>query len=187
MLTLIGWHLSLGNSEIVEDAKKRIHVMRQGHDMLVNDTGTDFGYDLVRWREFLLEHEEYGYTFPYAFDVVDEEVRRAISDPEFQQFALAAAALEPPADAAAPEFGLREKVEVVLNHRNKTPRTGWVRDRIWHFKRQEWMFFLESRKEGAVSKRYFAEDLRSLRRAGKTQTSDRKLPPNPSGGDSHQK
>ena len=68
----------------------------------------------------------------------------------------------PPADAPEPEFDLREKVEVVLNDRNRTPRKGWVRDRVWHFKRREWMFFLETRKDESVSKRYFVEDLRSI-------------------------
>jgi hypothetical protein len=57
-----------------------------------------------------------------------------------------------------PEFEIGDRVEVVLNQRNKTARVGSIVRRVWHFKNQQWLYFIRA---GArrVSKRYFAEDL----------------------------
>lgn len=91
VLALIGWRLSRGDSGIASKPSDRIAIMQEGQDRLVAETGVDFGYDLEMWREYLLEAEEHEYTHPYAYQSVDDEVRRAISDPDFQRHAELAA------------------------------------------------------------------------------------------------
>ena len=57
-----------------------------------------------------------------------------------------------------PEFQIGDPVTVIMNDRNKTPRTGTVQRIIWHYKDSRYNYYLEV--EGrSVSKRYFADDL----------------------------
>jgi hypothetical protein len=57
-----------------------------------------------------------------------------------------------------PEFALGDYDEVSINDCNRTPRRGFVRDIIWHYKDQRYNYYLMDDGKG-VSKRYFAEDL----------------------------
>jgi hypothetical protein len=92
VLRLIGWDLSRGSSELITDESERVEMMRQGHAELVRQTGVDYGFDLARWRTFLLQPpDRFGYRHPYAFAWVDHEVRRAVDDPKFRQIAAIAA------------------------------------------------------------------------------------------------
>ncbi len=61
-------------------------------------------------------------------------------------------------DESRPWFSVGEQVRVVLNERNRTPRTGRIRDAVWHHKNGCWNYYLveQGRK---VKKRYLAEDL----------------------------
>jgi hypothetical protein len=54
ILALIGWRLSRGGAELVASGPERVEQMRTGRADLVRTTGQDFGYDLARWRDFLL-------------------------------------------------------------------------------------------------------------------------------------
>ena len=93
ILSLIGWRLSRGGSELIAPEPERIEQMRTGHADLVRTTGQDFGYDLAKWRRFLLAHDrEFGYRHPYAFASVDRAVKAAIDDPEFARLSALAAA-----------------------------------------------------------------------------------------------
>lgn len=56
-----------------------------------------------------------------------------------------------------PEFEIGDVVQVVLNERNRTLRTGPIIRRIWHFKQHRWLYFIRHGSRN-VSKRYFAED-----------------------------
>ena len=58
-----------------------------------------------------------------------------------------------------PEYQIGDPVTVILNERNKTPRTGVVRSVIWHYKDSRYNYYLQVGGK-KVSKRYFAEDLR---------------------------
>jgi len=92
ILSLIGWRMSRGGSELIASEAERIEEMRTGHADLVRTTGQDFGYDLSKWRDFLIAHDEqFGYRHPYAFAAVDREVSAAIDDPEFARLAALAA------------------------------------------------------------------------------------------------
>lgn len=86
VLSLIGWHLSRGESHLIVDDAARIAEMRRGHDELVAITGLDFGFNLGEWRSFLLEFSA-EYKHPYAFAVVDQAVQDAIMDPTFIRLA----------------------------------------------------------------------------------------------------
>ena len=58
-----------------------------------------------------------------------------------------------------PELKVGDPVTVIMNDRNKTPRTGRVERIIWHYKDSRYNYYLEV--EGrSVSKRYIAEDLK---------------------------
>lgn len=93
VLSLIGWRLSRGGSELIASEPDRVEEMRTGHADLVRTTRQDFGYDLQKWRDFLLVHDkEFGYRHPYAFASVDRAVMAAIADPEFIRLAELAAA-----------------------------------------------------------------------------------------------
>jgi hypothetical protein len=96
ILQFIGWHVGL-DTRILANESERIAKMRTGHSELCQKTGQDFGYDLAKWREFLIERDkEFGYTHAYAFGSVDKEVRRAIADPEFIRLAKCAADISSP-------------------------------------------------------------------------------------------
>ena len=93
ILSLIGWRLSRGGSEVIASEPQRLEQMRTGHAQLVRTTRQDYGYDLAKWREFLLAHdEEFGYRHPYGFGSVDRAVRAAMADPEYARLAKLAAA-----------------------------------------------------------------------------------------------
>jgi len=93
ILALIGWRLSRGGSELVRSEPQRLEQMRSGHAELVRLTRQDFGYDLAKWREFLLAHDEaFGYRHPYAFASVDRAVKAALSEADFPRLAELAAA-----------------------------------------------------------------------------------------------
>jgi len=56
------------------------------------------------------------------------------------------------------EFEIGDPVEVLVNHRNSTTRTGLIARAIWHHKDACYNYYLEV--DGTqVSKRYFAGDL----------------------------
>ena len=59
-----------------------------------------------------------------------------------------------------PEFQIGDAVTVILNERNKTPRTGVVRDVVWHYKDSRYNYYLQVDGK-KISKRYFAVDLRA--------------------------
>jgi hypothetical protein len=61
-------------------------------------------------------------------------------------------------DRPPPAYSLGQRVRVILNARNRTPREGTVREIVWHFKDRRYNYYLE---EGGkkVSKRYLSEDL----------------------------
>jgi len=60
-----------------------------------------------------------------------------------------------------PELEVGQRVRIVLNERNRTPRMGTIRQVIWHFKDQTFNYYLE--EDGKkVSKRYLAVDLEVL-------------------------
>ncbi len=92
VLELIGWDVSMEETKLIKSEAKRIECMRTGHANLVRATRQDYGYDLVKWRDFLMLYDkEFGYCHPYAFDGVDEAVRAAIADPTFARLAALAA------------------------------------------------------------------------------------------------
>jgi hypothetical protein len=90
ILSLIGWRLTRGGSELLADPSERIAAMRRGRSDLVRATGKDFGFDLSAWRDYLLGNEELGYKHPYAFASVDRVVQSALSDPEYARLASVA-------------------------------------------------------------------------------------------------
>jgi hypothetical protein len=78
MLGLAGHDLD--NQEPSEE-ERRIAIAR-GRSFLVRMTGQDFGYDLNRWHEYLLESHSAQYRHPYAWRAVRPAVERAIEDSE---------------------------------------------------------------------------------------------------------
>jgi hypothetical protein len=57
-----------------------------------------------------------------------------------------------------PHFRIGDPVQVVVNAKNITPRSGKVRDFIWHYKNGEWTYLI-SENGKAISKRYLKSDL----------------------------
>ncbi|WP_417377326.1 hypothetical protein [Gimesia maris] len=60
----------------------RLSSMQKALEKLRKRTGQDFGYDIVRWHQFLLASEEFNqeYTFDFSWNVVSESVERFITD-----------------------------------------------------------------------------------------------------------
>ena len=138
----------------------------RGRELLCQITGEDFRYDAKRWHDYLIDTDAGGYTLNGYCQDFAKRIEQLLSDREWLD---ARAELEgvpdppsPPVDAPDPAFKWGEKVQVVLNDQNKTARTGWIRDSAWHFKQGEWMYYIETKKEGFVSKRYFGDDLQSI-------------------------
>jgi hypothetical protein len=63
-----------------------------------------------------------------------------------------------------PAFSVGQQVRVILNERNRTPRTGSIRQIIWHYKDERYNYYLTVNGK-SVSKRYFEEDLEPQRPA----------------------
>ena len=56
-------------------------------------------------------------------------------------------------------YGVGDHVRVVVNYRNKTPRTGTIDTAIWHHKLGIWNYRLVDDTGHSISKRYEAPDL----------------------------
>lgn len=54
-----------------------------------------------------------------------------------------------------------DQVSVVLNKRNSTRYRGIIRDVIWHFKDECWLYFIEVNGK-KISKRYYEDDLQLI-------------------------
>ena len=93
LLMMIGWELTRAGAKLIAAEPQRIEQMRRGHAELVRTTGEDFGYDLTKWRDFLMRHDKaYGYRHPYAFKSVDRAVKAAIEhDTDYRRLAVQAA------------------------------------------------------------------------------------------------
>lgn len=64
-------------------------------------------------------------------------------------------------DLPEPEFRVGDLVRVIVNEQNRTSRTGAVREVIWHHKHERYNYYLEEHGK-KVSKRYYADDLKSI-------------------------
>lgn len=91
LLSICGWMLTRGGSEILSDEAERIEEMRIGRYRLVEMTGEDFGFDVECWRAWLMDQPDYGYGHPYAFDSTDHAVRAALDDPDLPRLGVLAA------------------------------------------------------------------------------------------------
>jgi hypothetical protein len=60
-----------------------------------------------------------------------------------------------------PEFGLGQRVRVVVNDCNRTPHEGTIRAAVWHHKERRFHYYLQEAGR-KVSKRYAAEDLQPV-------------------------
>jgi hypothetical protein len=56
-----------------------------------------------------------------------------------------------------PAFSVGQRVRVILNDRNRTARTGTIRQVIWHFKDRRYNYYLDVNGK-RISKRYYEED-----------------------------
>jgi hypothetical protein len=85
MLQLAGYVVDYDKRDIrpAKSDKEFLRTVRQGRADLRRQCGSDFGYDLAAWRDFLLAapDDEFGYRHPYAFRRVDRAIQRAMSDP----------------------------------------------------------------------------------------------------------
>ncbi|HET9906762.1 MAG TPA: hypothetical protein VFQ23_08970 [Anaerolineales bacterium] len=83
MLALAGIDDSIDQVELELSDEERISKITWGRRLLQHMTGKDFGFDLVSWRNFLMtndDNDKFGYKHPYAFENVDKEIQRSISD-----------------------------------------------------------------------------------------------------------
>lgn len=55
--------LICGESPSLRDRESLRQRIQNGHDMLVELTGQDFGYDLQAWHDYLKESRDGGYTY----------------------------------------------------------------------------------------------------------------------------
>ncbi len=60
-----------------------------------------------------------------------------------------------------PAFSIGERVRVILGERNQTSRTGTIREIVWHYKDQRYIYFIEENGK-KVAKRYFQDDFERL-------------------------
>ncbi len=58
-------------------------------------------------------------------------------------------------------FKVGQRVRVILNERNRTARTGTIRQIIWHYKDQSYNYYLDVNGK-KISKRYYEEDIEQL-------------------------
>jgi hypothetical protein len=60
-----------------------------------------------------------------------------------------------------PAFSVGQRVRVILNERNRTARTGTIRQIIWHYKEQTYNYYLDVNGK-RISKRYYEKDFEQL-------------------------
>jgi hypothetical protein len=60
-----------------------------------------------------------------------------------------------------PAFSVGQRVRVILNDRNRTARTGTIRQVIWHFKDRRYNYHLDVNGR-RISKRYYEEDFEQV-------------------------
>jgi hypothetical protein len=80
MLGLVGYRLSATEAALAIPDEERIDNMVSAYKTLRELTGADFGYDLWEWHRFLIEHDNYNYTYPHAFERLEQAVRGMRSD-----------------------------------------------------------------------------------------------------------
>jgi hypothetical protein len=80
MLQLVGYRLSETEAALAIPDDERISNMVMGYRTLYGMTGVNFGFDLARWHKFLVDHEEYNYTYPYGFKLLEQIVQAQQSD-----------------------------------------------------------------------------------------------------------
>ena len=57
--------------------------VRKGHEWLVRMTGTDFGYDLQAWHDYLKESKDGGYTYGRNI-ILPRIMQKALESPKWQ-------------------------------------------------------------------------------------------------------
>ncbi|MBV9864629.1 MAG: hypothetical protein JO316_04720 [Abitibacteriaceae bacterium] len=62
---------------------------------------------------------------------------------------------------ALPTFHKGQRVQVILNERNTTPRSGLICEIGWHRARHKFYYHIEADGQ-CIVKRYYSDDLRSL-------------------------
>lgn len=91
------------------------------------------------------------------------ELRDAIllGEPLVPRSGLSSTRFPDPPSTPPPVHEIGCLVRVTLNERNRTPHTGFIRERIWHYELNCWTYCLtvDGRR---VSKRYLESDLRPL-------------------------
>jgi len=79
MLGLLGYRLSPTETLLNISGDESLQTIISARVRLRDLTGEDFGVDISAWRNFLLTHEAFLYTYPYAFSEVEtviQNVRR---------------------------------------------------------------------------------------------------------------
>jgi hypothetical protein len=99
MLNLGGEIVSSGETAPPTD-RDRLNVMEDARQILAQQTGRDFGFDLAAWHHFLLNDDKLSqeYTFDYAWKAVRQRIDELLDDPDRLRLVRL---LEEPPDAAA--------------------------------------------------------------------------------------
>ncbi|WP_439680411.1 hypothetical protein [Embleya sp. MST-111070] len=63
-------------------------------------------------------------------------------------------------DIPEPAYHEGDRVRVVVDDRNRTPHSGSIRYKLWHYRDRTWYFLLRTDTGARISKRYAAGDLR---------------------------
>jgi hypothetical protein len=69
---------------------------------------------------------------------------------------------QPKPSELEPAFKVGQEVKVIQNELNHTPRSGRIREVIYHHKAQRYYYYIESAGK-RIKKRYFTEDLEVAR------------------------
>jgi len=80
LLGLIGYRLTRSEATLEIPDSDRMENMRRAREQLIGLTGQDFGYDLLRWHNFLAQNDEFEYTHPYAYPEVKKALAAAQKD-----------------------------------------------------------------------------------------------------------
>ncbi|MFT5091492.1 MAG: hypothetical protein ACI93T_000305 [Porticoccaceae bacterium] len=68
-----------------ESQEEKRRAIAHGRWELQRLTGDDFGFDLSKWHEYLMQEDKLGYCHSYGWSRVFPAVHQAIKDPERQQ------------------------------------------------------------------------------------------------------
>ena len=113
----------------------------------------------IQLREAIAWYFSYGYSLGFSRKNMEDLL---LSNDQHRDIAPTLSELEIANGKPAQEFSIGESVEVIVNAKNSTYRSGSIIEITWHHKESKWHYLIEQNGK-KISKRYEGKSLRKVR------------------------